>query len=394
MRQDLKNSFQSNDGYFEKQLELCCQTNIDFALALNTGHTQTMHTYKTPSEFLQKTVSRLCNSKENHPAVSVFADDALLQPILSEMVECYIHDISQWIQFDSGKEHKFVLDVDFGEETGFTVNRKMQVHSTTGVTLVFQKAEDYETEKSCPFGFYLATMYPSSDKKYLTRELGTLDRYDVLQSIQNVLPTTLEQVAFFYSGDHDDIHVKIIETKTHEKRVQLYHQDKNKYAHYIRIKENGEISYKCIAPDKSAAPQAYTQNIRANCPALYNMAINIQKALGEERDTLFFKNNQIKLTKGAIYNNAIISKIEDAKQEILNFYIEDGLLKIAPNIKTQADRFSITASQNGINKVEDPHTIQFSLTDLDDEISNSLNDIQQSQNINHLDKLQDNELDL
>lgn len=286
------------------------------------------------------------------------------------MTSHYVSEISKWMQYSNTQKH--IVQDDFGYDTGFVVDKNMSVHQASGITLVFQRATDPITKESCPFGFYLSTAYPSSNKKFYTNTRGTLNRYGVLDVLRKQLPTRLEQAAFLHSGDHDDVKVEIVENIAHEKRIRLIYQEyKNDemYRHVVNIKPNGQGIYHCKKLEENPA---YTKNLKVDCPVLYKIAIAIRNDLQME-DRKF----EHCIIEGKQENNQLLSQLEIAEQEILQTYIEDELLESQPLQKKEIvqnkleDRFSITDST--ANKTQDGYT----LTNLDDEIRND--SIQQKQ---------------
>lgn len=347
------------DNYYKEHLENALTTSPEYACAINTGHAKEIHTYSNKEDFLQKTVLRICNTKESHDVASILADKRILLPVVQNTLGGrYLSQIAEWAQF--GKNKQSIIEANYGADTGFVVDKNMQVHRSEGIKIVLRKA-DHLNDPACPFGFYLVTAYPAGEKSYLTEKIGTLNRYGVLDTLKDQLQTRLEQVAFLHAGD--DKHVKVIlkDTKDHETKINLLHQDIQK-AYLIQIDKGGHAQY--LYKDQLTGEKVKSKHIEKDCPLfLYKIAKNISSDIRmEEREF----NHRIE--QGKTSNKELLQKIDDARNAIVNDYIENE--DIQEEIKEKQtiiqDRFSISLDKDKGQKEN------ITLSNLNDEIETVL----------------------
>lgn len=353
------------DNYYEEHLEDALKTSPEYALAINTGHAKEMHTYNNKEDFLQKTVLRICNIKESHDVASILADKRILLPVVQNTLGGrYLSKIAEWAQF--GENNQSIIEANYGADTGFVVDKDMQIHRSKGIKIVLRKADNLK-DPSCPFGFYLVTAYPAGEKAYLTEKIGTLNRYGVLDTIKDQLQTRLEQVAFLHAGDDKHVKVMLKDTKDHETRINLFYQDAAKF-HHIQIDKGGHFRYQ--AKNLSTQKIVEQPNLKTDCPLLYKIAASISTDIRmEEREF----NHRIE--QGKTSNKELLQKIDDARDAIVNDYIENEDIQeeITKNKTVIQDRFSISLNKGESQKEN------VTLSNLNDEIETVL---QESKNIN------------
>ena len=355
------------DNYYEKQLKNAFDTSVEYALAINTGHTKEMHTYNNKEDFLKKTALRICNKKESHDIVSILADKSILIPVIKETLKYeYLSKISEWVQFNE-QDKTYTIKANYGMDTGFVVDKDMQIHRTEGINIVLRKADNLK-DPACPFGFYLMTAYPAGEETFRTEKIGAFDRYGVLDVLKDKLQTRLEQVAFLHAGDMENVKVALKDTKDHETRINLFYQDAEKF-HQVQINKGGHFRYK--AKQLSTQEIIEHPNLKADCPILYKIAENISTDIRE--DEVIF---QTRIKQGMIANNTLLQKLDRIKKEIIADYIDCHLItenmeKTANKEAIIQDRFSIN-----LNQKQEENTV---LSNLNDEIEAVLQD---SKNIN------------
>lgn len=354
------------DNYYEQQLTKAFDASPEYTLAINTGHAKEMHTYNNKEDFLQKTALRICNKKERHDTASILADKRILLPIVQNTLECrHLPKIAEWVQF--GEDKQYIIEANYGADTGFVVAKDMQVHRSKGIEIVLRKADNLK-DPAYPFGFYLVTAYPAGKETYLTEKIGALDRYGVLDILKDQFQTKLEQVAFLHAGDDKNVKVILKETKDHELKINLLYQDIKK-AYLIQIDKGGHPKY--LYKDQLTGEKVKSKNIEKDCPLfLYKIAQNISSDIRMEEQTF---NHCIEQGKTA--NEELLQKIDDARNAIVNDYIENGEIQeeINENKTVIQDRFSISLDKEKGQKEN------VTLSNLNDEIETAL---QESKNIN------------
>lgn len=356
MRQDLLKHFgMEKDSYYEDTLNSALEEAPEYAFAINTGHAKEIHTFHTHDEFITNTAMRLCNEKENHTTVSAFADPKIVMPILKESLYSQINKISQWAQFGKKEEPVYTCNIDYGDETGFVVDKDLKVYSTTGIQLVLQKVPVYDN--TCPFGFYLKTAYPASDKVYCSKEaIGQLDKYGILAIPNKNLRSRLDQIAFLHINDHPEVKIKRTETPWHDQEISLQYKE-DSTLHNVYISKNGKMHY-CQHMDNKKIDTYKMDDLAKYCPTLYKLAYNIRDDLREDGKSF---DNRIK--QGKIHNDKILEKIDEHVAEILPYYVDE--YDTPSKEEFPKDRFALSSE----NKIDDKEN---TLSSLDEEIEDML----------------------